>query len=287
MRIDSQIISKLTSIGFKEYEAKIILVLMKGIPLSATEIAKEAKLIRNSIYDTLKSFAERGYCNEIETNKINKYVLIDPLIIMDKIEKEYNDQNKNRVNVLRESFAEINKEYKENKNKGASDDNSVELIRGFNKLRLTKYLDLIKNARKEILAMTSVKGLITGEIDEFTKEFIAKGGVVKSIYRINLDVKIQKKSGLVNAAIEDLLNICKEFEKSGEQIRLTEMEIPNMVIVDRAKFYVNITGDDKINKNKQADLIVNDFSLTKNMSDLFFHYWDSSSTLDNYKIENS
>jgi len=86
-----ELIEKLKSIGFKEYEAKIFLVLLKGIPMSATEIAKESGLIRNSIYDTLKSFAERGYCNEIETSTVLKYQIIDPQVIVDKVEREFNE----------------------------------------------------------------------------------------------------------------------------------------------------------------------------------------------------
>jgi len=64
--------------------------------MSASEIAKECKLIRNSIYDTLKSFVEKSYCNEIETNTVLQYQLIDPDVIFDKIEKEYSDSFKQR-----------------------------------------------------------------------------------------------------------------------------------------------------------------------------------------------
>lgn len=97
--MNKPIIEKLKFIGLKEYEAKILLVLLKGMPMSASEIAKEAKLIRNSIYDTLKSFAEKGFCNEIETNTIHKYQIIDPKVIADKIERDYETSNHERINV--------------------------------------------------------------------------------------------------------------------------------------------------------------------------------------------
>ena len=67
-----EILDKLRVVGFKENESKVLLALLKGGMMSASEIAKESHIIRNSIYDILKSFVEKGYCNEIETNTILK-----------------------------------------------------------------------------------------------------------------------------------------------------------------------------------------------------------------------
>ena len=59
------IIEKLKELGFKEYESKVFSVLLKGSLMRASEIAKEAKIVRNSIYDILKSFVEKGGMNKI------------------------------------------------------------------------------------------------------------------------------------------------------------------------------------------------------------------------------
>jgi sugar-specific transcriptional regulator TrmB len=113
-----EIIDKLKSVGFKEYEAKVFVVLMKGIPLSVSEIAKEANLIRNSIYDTLKSFAEKGFCNEIETNTILKYQIINPEIIIGKVEKDFEESNTNRLMTLNDAIGELQEVYKKHAHKG-------------------------------------------------------------------------------------------------------------------------------------------------------------------------
>lgn len=280
--MNTELIEKFKSIGFKEYEAKIFIVLMKGIPMSASEIAKEAKLIRNSIYDTLKSFAEKGYCNEIETNTILKYQIIDPEIIIGKVEKEYTDLNRNRISTLKNAFGELQNFYK--KNISQSDDaiDNVELIRGFNKHRVAKYMELINNAEFEILSMNRLKGLITDEINEFAQKFTSNGGVIKSLYKISLDFKVMKDEKAVQASSDDLINVCSMFEKFGEEVKLTAIEIPNMVIIDRKKVFVNITGDNASSKNKQTDLIVNDKLYTENMRDLFFNYWERSATVKEY-----
>jgi sugar-specific transcriptional regulator TrmB len=279
---NKEIIEKFKSIGFKEYEAKIFIVLMKGIPLSASEIASEAKLIRNSIYDTLKAFAQKGFCNEIETTSTLKYQIINPEIIIGKVEKEYNDINKNRVSTLKDAFGELQNFYK--KNSPESDDtiDNVELIRGFNKHRVAKYMELINNAKFEILSMNRLKGLITDEINDFTKKFTKKGGVIKSLYKISLDFKVMKGGKAVAASNDDLINVCEMFERFGEEVKLTVAEIPNMVIIDREKVFLNITGDSSIAKNKQTDLIINDKPYTENMRDLFINYWEKSATIKEY-----
>lgn len=279
----TEIIEKFKSIGFKEYEAKIFIVLMKGIPLSATEIASEAKLIRNSIYDTLKAFAKKGYCNEIETNTTLKYQIINPEVIIGKVEKEYNDINKNRVATLNDAFGELRDFYQETGSNNDDTIDNVELIRGFNKHRLMKYMELIENAKFEVLGMNRLKGLITDEINDFTKSFTSGGGVIKSLYKISLDFKVMKDDKAVNASNDDLINVCEMFERLGEEVKLTAIEIPNMVIIDREKVFINITGDQSIAKNKQADLIINDKLYTENMRDLFFSYWERSATVKEYQ----
>ena len=92
-----------------------------------------------------------------------------------------------------------------------------------------------------------------------------------------------KDKKAVQASQDDLINVCSMFEKFGEEVKLTAIEIPNMVIIDRKKVFVNITGDNVSSKNKQTDLIVNDKLYTENMRDLFFNYWERSATVKEYQ----
>jgi sugar-specific transcriptional regulator TrmB len=278
-----ELIEKFKSIGFKEYEAKIFLVLFKGIPMSASEIAKECNLIRNSIYDTLKSFAERGYCNEIETSSVLKYQIIDPQVIVDKIEREFNESNKSRITTLKDTFTEIQTHYSKNAGSNLIKEDSVELIRGFNKHRVAKYTELVKNAKKEILGMNRIKGIVTEELSGFGKQFVKNGGAIKYIYKISLDFKIMKNDKAVNAEKDDLIRICELFEKNGEQVRLTEQNIPNVGIFDGQKVFINVTSNLPNAKNKQSDLIIKNADFVNNMRDLFEYYWQNSMTVEEFK----
>lgn len=274
--MNKAIIEKLKASGFKEYEAKVLSVLMKGYPLSVPEIAKEAKVLRNSIYDILKSFAHKGYCNIIETNTTLKYQIIDPEIIIDKTEKEFVEANRKRVADLKDAFNDLKNSYKSISGDDRID--NVELIRGFNKHRSAKFIEIVHTAKKEILSMNRLRGLVSEEINNFSKKFISNGGIIKSLYKISLDFKVKKGDKVVPATNDDLIRVCELFESFGELVRLTSEEIPNMVIIDREKVFMNIGKG-----TAQTDLVINDKLYAKNMRDLFENYWDKSAVVSEFQ----
>lgn len=197
------LIERLKSLGFKEYESKVLIVLLGGNPLSASDIAKEAKIIRNSIYDILKSFVEKGYCNEIETNTILNYQIIDPSVILDKITSDYKKNFRKRMDSLTETFGELQSIYKAESSKVEVPDKSIQLIRGFNKHREEKYIDLVKNSGKEILGMYSPRRAVDETVSQDAKNFLKKGGVLKSIYQLTNDKELDAQ----------LLKACEVFSK--------------------------------------------------------------------------
>src|SRR5258707_15676317 len=94
-----EIVKELEVTGFTNYEAKVICVLFEGHVMTPTEVAKEAGISRAYAYDVLKSFADKGICNEIHTNSVMKYELIEPRVVKDKIKNDllatYNSRTKN------------------------------------------------------------------------------------------------------------------------------------------------------------------------------------------------
>ena len=105
-------IDKLKKLGLKEYESKVFMVLLKGSLMSASEIAKKAQIPRPKVYEVLRGFVERGYCNEIETNSIMMFQIIDPVIIADKMEKELHSSYKKNLEEIKSSFEELKPLYK-------------------------------------------------------------------------------------------------------------------------------------------------------------------------------
>ena len=267
------IIERLKSLGFKEYESKVMLVLLKGTPMSASDIAKEAKIIRNSIYDILKSFVDKGYCNEIETNTILNYQIIDPAIILDKLSRDYKQTFTTRMENLAETFGELQSIYKSEAGKVEGPDRNIQLIRGFNKHRVAKIIELINNSKKEILAMYSPRRAVNETANQDAKKFIKDGGVIKSIYQLNGD----KQSD------DELVKACEMFTQTGEEIRFVDFKLTNTFIFDCETVFINLSADNTVPKHKQADLIIQNADFAVHFKDLFNHYWDKSLTIEQYK----
>jgi len=275
------LIYKLQEIGFKEYESKIFLVLLKGSALSASEIADKANIRRTSVYEILKSFAARGFCNEIETNTILRYEMIDPRVISDKLEKEIKQDNQSKIENLKATFNEFELLHKSEVSNGINNVN-IELIRGFNKHRQEKFIELFNKAQKEILFMIRLEGYVSEELDSGAIEFFKRGGVIKSIYEASLNFKIIKENTRQNAKIDDLLRICRRFEKSGEEVRISRFELPNMTIFDRKIVFTNIQ-DKSVPRHNNADIIIKNEAYADRMIDLFGYYWNKSLTIEEMK----
>ena len=75
---------------------------------------------------------------------------------------------------------ELKKVYKVNESEESKFIN-VELIRGHNKHRDQKFLELFKKAKSEVLFMVRLEYQIIDELAESAKAFLKKGGVIKSI----------------------------------------------------------------------------------------------------------
>lgn len=267
------LIERLKSLGFKEYESKVLIVLLSGNPMSASDIAKEASIIRNSIYDILKSFVEKGYCNEIETNTILNYQIIDPAVILDKITSDHKKSFNRKMENLAETFGELQSIYKAESAKVDAPDKSIQLIRGFNKHRVSRYVELVNSSKKEILGMYSPRRVVVDELSQDAKEFIKGGGVIRSIYQLSDD----------DAANAELVKACELFAKGGEEVRLAEFRVPNITIFDSENVFINLSTEKNVPKHKQADLIIKNPDHAAHMKDLFLYYWSKSQTLEEVK----
>jgi len=274
-------LENLSALGFKEYEAKVFIVLLKGGIMSASEIADKAGIRRTAVYDILKTFAEKGFCNEIETNSILNYEMIDPRIISDKIERDILKEKENTVNHLKNSFTAFENLYRSEMSDKKNIVN-VEVIRGFNRHREAKFYELFKQAKQEVLFMIRLEGYISEEIDETAKHFINKGGTIKSIYEASSTFKIKVDDQWVNGTVGDLLKICRSYESYGENIRISTKQLLNITIFDKETVFTNIE-DKNIPRHNKSDIVIRNKDYARNMIDLFQYYWDNAFELKEYE----
>lgn len=275
------IIKKLEILGFTIYESKVFTVLMSGHNMTAAEIAEKANIPRTSVYDILKSFAEKGFCNEIQTSTKLRYEMIDPEVIEGKIESDLNIDFRKKVSELKSSFGTLKSLYKANE----PDENKVdvELIKGFNKFRALKFMELLKNSEKEMLLMNRIEGHISTELDEEVMKFFKRGGKIRSIYEASTNFKMERDNKWVSVTSkEELINLCLSFEKQGEKIRLAKKVPQNMAIFDEQIVFLSLT-DLTIPKNNRTDLIIRNKNFAEYMIELFEKYWEKGSTVEQFK----
>ncbi|MBE2255634.1 MAG: hypothetical protein IAE65_05490 [Ignavibacteria bacterium] len=275
-----ELITKLESLGFTTYESKVFLVLMKGHNMTAAEIAEEAGIPRTSVYDILKIFAEKGYCNELETPTKLRYEAIDPEIIEGKIENELNKTFGSQLKILKSLFENIKPMYKASLPSENKVD--VELIKGFNKFRPLKLIDLIKSSQKEILIMNRLEAHISKDLDNEAKKFYKKGGVVRSIYEASLNFKIESGGKWIPATKDELIKLLDSFQKQGEQIKLAHKVPQIMAIFDKQTVFISLI-DETVTKNNRTDIIIRNKNYAEYAREIFDNYWNKSMTLDEYK----
>jgi sugar-specific transcriptional regulator TrmB len=274
-------ILKLKSLGFTEYESKVFIAVLRGHLMSASEIADSAGIRRTDVYNILKTFVDKGYCNEIETNSVLKYEMIDPDIIFDKIERDILKEKENSLATLKETMQNLKPLYRSEESEKSKIVN-IELIRGYNQHREGKFVELLKNAKKEIHFMIRPEIFLSDEIDDIATQFYKKGGVIKSVYEAGDNYKVKKENKWVKASKEDFIKILEKFEKSGEQIKISLEEVPTIVIFDRETVYINIT-DKTLPRHNEADIIIRNKNFAESMLKVFNTFWKESLKIKEYK----
>jgi sugar-specific transcriptional regulator TrmB len=278
--MNEETIHNLEALGFTTYESKVFCALFESNKMTGSEIAKAAKIPRSSAYDIIKSFTQKGFCNEIQTSSVVLYELIDPIVVEDKLSHEINNTARVRLDKLKDSFDKLKPLFKSKSKEKEKVD--VELIKGFNKHRRFKFWNLLNETSKELLLMTRLEGNISKESDEASQALIKRGGKIRSIYEASLNFKIKIEGTWNNVNPEGLVEICEKFVKQGEQIKLTNKVHQNLAIFDRKIVFVSLV-DPEIPVYNRSDVIIKNEFYANAMVDYFDSCWDSSDSVEQFK----
>lgn len=279
--MNEEILKNLEALGYTNYESRVFVALFTGNYMTTTEIAKAAGIPRSSAYEILKNFTNQGICNEIETSSVIRYQLIDPKVVADKIELEIHNAYRNKISKLKYSFDKLEPLFKQSETPSEKID--VELIKGFNKHRNIKFVNLMRSAQKEMLLMNRLEGKISQEIDEASSALYKRGGKIKSIYEASLGFKIQAENEWQNVTSEGLIKLCKGFENQGEQIKLADSIYQNLAIFDEKIVFVSLV-DPSMPKYNRSDIIVHNENYAKSMVEYFNLCWEKSSTIEEFEM---
>lgn len=275
-------LEKLEKLGLSNYEAKVFFALYQGSVMSAAEIAKEAKIPRPSVYQVLRNFAAKGYCNEITTPSKQLFEIIDPKVIEDKLSLQLERSYQSGLTSIKDCFNELRPLYRSKQ--PAEYKTDVELIKGYNLHREAKFLELVKNSSKGIMVMNRFIGNVSSNIDAESKKLIKKGGYIRSIYENSTNFKLKINDKWQDVTKHDLIMLCEEFAKHGEDIRFIN-EVPQILAVfDERIVYISLF-DEKMPARDSSDVIIKNKRFASFVISLFSQYWDKADTLEMLKKE--
>lgn len=278
--MNKDIVKNLEELGYTNYESRVFYALFTGTNMTTTEIAKAAGIPRSSAYEILKNFTHQGICNEIETSSVVRYQLIDPKVVEDKIEREIHDTYKSRMSKLKDSFEKLGPIFEKGETNGEKVD--VELIRGFNKHRNMKFLNLLRNTKEEVLFMIRLEGNVSESLDVAAAKLFSKGGVIKSVYESSYDFKVWTDDKWKSVSPSNLLQLLKGFERQGEQLRISEKVFQNMAVFDRKTVFVSLV-DPSLPKYNRSDMIIHNENYAISMAEYFNSVWNSSFTTEEFE----
>lgn len=275
-------VEKLKKLGFSSYEARVFMALYTGSVMSAADIAKEAKIPRPSVYQILRTFSDKGFCNEIKSPSKQLFEIINSSVIEDKLKAELNRNYQRDLNALKDCFDEIKPVFRSRQ--PAEYKTDVELVKGHNFHREYKFLELVKNSKKGILVMSRFKGYVSPGLDSESKKLRNRGGYIKSIYENSTGFKLKINDKWQNVSKEDLIKLCEGFVKQGEEVRMLR-EVPQIISVfDESIVYISLF-DENIPVRDSSDVIIKNRRFASFIISLFNVYWDKADTLESLKKE--
>jgi HTH-type transcriptional regulator, sugar sensing transcriptional regulator len=87
-RLDGQVISALTELGFSQYESRTYAGLIGREPMTGYAISKETNVPQPKVYETLTRLAERGAVAQISESPA-KFIAVSPSRVLSELESTF------------------------------------------------------------------------------------------------------------------------------------------------------------------------------------------------------
>lgn len=270
---NSMIVEKLKELGLNEAESKIYLLLLHQSHNTASQIGRLTGISRPKTYEYLTRLVDKGLCTEI-LGRVKKYSAINPTVafktIQNQLAKDY-EKSLSLASILTEELLPLYLL----PNQDSNPLDYIKVIREKNSI-VNHFESLEKIAQTEVLSLVKLPLVMDLSTTHNPVEFSSlKNNVVyKSIY--NRDDMDQP----------NLLESMEAFAQAGEQVRITNLfPIPFKMYIFDEKI-VMFTLEDKTGSDSNLTaLIVEHLDLAKGLKNVFEIYWQSSVTLDQYRLE--
>lgn len=254
--------TQLTALGLNRYEAAVYVSLLGRNHFTATEIATQAGVPRQRVYDVLESLAAKGLCVKRPGNRKRTYSAIDPSIALPTLLVAYQEQqeleNQHRVTVLGALLPSLNQMF----SSGQREVDPLDYIEVLTERRQVaeRVMTLSRQARHEILMI--FKQPLVASIEDNIAEAQAVAGRVtwRGVYD--------------QSAAEDpeFFDLIRQFHALGQGIRFLP-ELPLKVNLYDESIAVILLQDPVGGQSSLTCLVIEHASMAKALKVAFESLW--------------
>ncbi|MBR9682926.1 TrmB family transcriptional regulator [Candidatus Woesearchaeota archaeon] len=260
MIVPKDFLSKLKDFGLNSYESKLwVALLSRGIS-TAGELSDISNVPRSRAYDVLESLEKKGFIM-VKVGKPIKYLAVPPREVVERVKSKVTEDAKQKTGVLdqlkdSDVLGELNQLHSTGIELVDPTDKSGS-FRGRNKVY--EHLSaMIKNSQKEIILMTTKKGL--------ERKYDSLYAPLKKAANRGVTIKIVVPT---NAAKETLTHFSKISE-----IRNTKNDA-RFCIIDNNELLLMMTEDKKVHPDYDCGVWVEAPYFVDYFAKLFNTEWSS------------
>ena len=254
--------TQLTTLGLNRYEAAVYVSLLARNRFTATEIATQAVVPRQRVYDVLESLAAKGLCVKRPGNRKRTYSAIDPSIALPTLLAAYREQqeleNQHRATVLDAILPNLNQMF----SSGQREVDPLDYIEVLTERRQVaeRVMTLSRQARREILMI--FKQPLVASIEENIAEAQAVAG------------RITWQGVYEGSAADDpaFFNLIRQFHALGEAIRFLP-ELPLKVNLYDERVAVILLRDPVSGGSNLTCVVIEHTSMAKALKVAFEALW--------------
>jgi len=260
MIVPKDFLNKLKDFGLNSYESKLwVALLSRGIS-TAGELSDISNVPRSRAYDVLESLEKKGFII-VKVGKPIKYLAVPPREVVERVKSKVAEDAKEKTNILEQlKESDVLGELNQLHTKGIKLVDPTDKSGAFRgRSKVYEHLNvMIKNAQKEIVLMTTRKGL--------ERKHESLHAPLKKAAQRGVTIKIVVPN---NAAKESVNQLSKISE-----IRNTKDDA-RFCIVDNKELLLMMTEDNKVHKDYDCGVWVEAPYFVDYFAKLFDNEWKS------------
>jgi sugar-specific transcriptional regulator TrmB len=267
MQTDDRRAADLEELGLTNYEARVYLALIRRDVFTAAEVAREAQVPRQRVYDVLEGLTRRQLA-VLHPGRVAGYSAVAPEIAVDRLM----EQQRRSISRLERLSGELARELLPTWDSGRTHTDPldyVEVLRDAADIS-ERFARIQSEAERELLSFSRPPWVTGSENEaglEASARLIAAGRTARSLYsRDVLDDPV-------------MLRLVRRFAEAGEEIRIAETLPLKLIVADGSTVLCDMP-DPVARTGATTALVIRHPSLAETLRLAFQSIWEHSPTLD-------